>query len=211
MKLQKCGSQDREAVEKLTSSANATTSWLWEHYEGWNWWKTPWALWSRRTVFIDCGCCQLFSWLNGMQRDLCTEMPTFGSVPCHALPFQLCRLLGACCRSKGPQVDFRLSVEPLLPKTVAQPCRCSLWKVRNVSVSNLLYVARRVFWILVLTRVAENNFIRFHTLVPRTLFSDILTSISVPLWSHSCSFRSAQLRSRKLHDQYAASHNAFFF
>ena len=62
MKLQKCGSQDREAVEKLTSSANATTSWLWEHYEGWNWWKTPWALWSRRTVFIDCGCCQLFGW-----------------------------------------------------------------------------------------------------------------------------------------------------
>lgn len=152
MKLLKCGSQDREAIEKLTSSANATTSWLWEHYEGWNWWKTPWALWSRRTVFINCGCCQVFSWLNGMQRDLCTEMPTFGSVPCHALPFQLCRLLGACCRSKGPQVDIRLSVEPLLPKT---DNHAGVHSEKSAMSRCQTYVARRVFWILVLTRVAE--------------------------------------------------------
>lgn len=178
MKLQKFGSQDREAIEKLTSSANATTSWLWEHYEGWNWWKIPWALWSRRTVFIDCGCCQLFSWLNGMQRDLCTEMPTFGSVPCHALPFQLCRLLGACCRSKGPQVDIRLSVEPLLPKTVAQPCRCSLWKVRNVSVSNLC--CPKSILNSCIDKGCWGYFIRFHTLVPRTL----LKTFSLPFLFH---------------------------
>ena len=136
------------------------------------------ALWSRRTVFINCGCCQLFSWLNGMQRDLCTEMPTFGSVPCHALPFQLCRLLGACCRSKGPQVDFRLSVEPLLPKTVAQPCRCSLWKVCNVSVSNLC--CPKSILNSCIDKGCWGYFIRFHTLVPRTL----LKTFSLPFLFH---------------------------